>query len=80
MNGRSAIRATVAALALLAVVGTAAHAEFASGIQATGPYDGIKGNQGIRTDPMHRASIAFAHPVQADVGAPDGDFVATGTY
>jgi hypothetical protein len=42
--------------------------------------DGIKGNQVIKTDPATVDDVGYAHPVQLDVGAPGGDFVAIGTF
>jgi hypothetical protein len=45
----------------------------------SGIYDGFKGLQEIRTDPATVTGVGYVHPVQADVGALGGDFVAVGT-
>lgn len=41
--------------------------------------DGLKGNQGIRTDPATVFGTGFVHAAQIDTGAQGGDFVAIGT-
>lgn len=58
---------------------SAANAEFAAGIKGAGNYDAILATQEIRTDPATVSGVGYVHPVQADVGAPGGDFVAIGT-
>lgn len=45
----------------------------------TSAIDGVKGNQGIRTDPVTVNFVGFVHPTQVDTGAAGGDFVAIGT-
>jgi hypothetical protein len=42
-------------------------------------FDGLRGNQGIRTDPATVQGVGFVHTAQLDVGAVGGDFVAIGT-
>jgi hypothetical protein len=58
-----------------------ATADFATARRTSGSaiYDGIQGNQGIRTDPATVVGVGYVHPIQADVGAVGGDFVAVGT-
>ena len=58
----------------------------ASGLEQTFGYrssssnfDGMKGRQGIRTDPSTVNGVGYVHPSQMDIGAEGGDFVAIGT-
>ncbi len=67
------------ALFLVVAAVTPVHGEFAAGIKAAGDYDGLSTYQEIRTDPATVSGIGYVHPVQVDVGAAGGDFVAIGT-
>ena len=52
----------------------------AAAIRAVSPvYDGLRGNQGIRTDIATVAGITYVHITQADIGGYGNDFVAIGT-
>jgi len=48
-------------------------------VAASASIDGVKGNQGIRTDPPTVAGIGFVHAAWIDTGGPSGDFVSIGT-
>lgn len=71
------------ALAVAAALATApaAFAEVArSQINAGSPiYDGLKGNEAMRTDWATVTGVGYVHPAQADIGPAGGDFVAIGT-
>lgn len=43
-------------------------------------YDGLRGNQNIRTDPATIVGIGYVHQTQVALGDMTGDFVAVGTY
>lgn len=69
----------VASLSLSAVPATLA-TEQAGAIRAiTNGIDGLKGVQGIRTDPATVNGVGYVHPTQIDTGPLSGDFVAIGT-
>lgn len=79
---RRAIAAVFAIAAPLFVAATVDANELAYSFrsQSSAVYDGIRGNQGIRTDPATVSGITYAHPVQLLLGVATGDFVAVGTY
>lgn len=68
-------------LALIALTGGAASAEFAAAYRQgpVGTYEGIKGVQGIRTNPATVVGVGYVHPTQVDTGSPGGNFIAIGT-
>ena len=81
MNLNVMWRGLVGAVILSLAISQIAIADFATA-RRTDPsaiYDGITGNQGIRTDPATVVGVGYVHIVQADVGAGGGDFVAIGT-
>lgn len=67
------------ALVLVLIVVARVNGEAAAGIKSAGNYDGLLATQEIRTDPATVSGIGYVHPVQVDVGAAYGDFVAIGT-
>ena len=73
-----ATSAVTALCALLTSGSFALGSEHASGtIWAGSPiYDGLKGNQAMRSDLATVTGVGYGHPAQADTGAPGGDFVA----
>jgi len=65
---------------LLAIaVATSVNAEFSVGYRYGGAYSGLKGTQGIRTDPATVVGVGYVQITQLDTGATGGDFVAIGT-
>lgn len=56
--------------------------EFSVGqrVQSSANLDGLRGNQGIRTNPGTVSGVSFVHPTQMDIGSQGGDFLAIGTY
>ena len=53
---------------------------FSYKLETVAIYDGLRGNQNIRTDPATVANIAYVHQTQVDLGDSTGDYVAIGTY
>lgn len=82
MRRTNVFRALAAAVVLVVASQSAASAnEFAMNASPIDVLvDGVKGNQGIRTDPTTVNGISYVHPTQIDIGAANGDFVAVGTY
>jgi hypothetical protein len=66
---------------VLVLVAGAAHAEQVAGYKnnTSSNFDGLKGNQFIRTNPATVNGIGFVHTAQLDVGPSGGNFVAIGT-
>lgn len=62
--------------------GAAAVNEFSAGyrVRSTADLDGVRGAQGIRTSPGTVNGVAYAHPVQMDVGSQGTSFIGIGTY
>lgn len=80
---RRVVSSLVAAMVAVLLVSGPVLAEFAVAIQAASggtSFDGLKGNQNIRTDLATITGSAWVHPTQVDVGSAGGDFVAIGTY
>jgi hypothetical protein len=71
----SALAGTVA----VALFATSANAEWCLGDHNTPLIDGLKGNQGIRTDPATVSGVSFVHTAQVNIDVA-GTFVAIGTY
>ncbi len=63
-------------------VATAAQGEYEAGDResAPGTFDGYRGNQGIRTNPITTPGVAYVHPNQVDFADGPSDFLAVGTY
>lgn len=83
MTGNRRTRTITSILALALIAGVQpAYGEVAVGYRliATADMDGIRGNQGIRTDPATVGGIGYVHPVQADIGSAGNSFLAIGTY
>ena len=75
MRHRLAVLFSVLGLVLAQPV----HASEFACAQRVALVDGVKGNQGIRTDPATVNGVGYVHPVQIDTGGAGGDFVAIGT-
>lgn len=75
----------VSLLCLTLCVGFASSAaavnEFSAGIRLSSGADlvGVRGNQGIRTNPGTVNGVVYVHPTQMDVGSIGASFVAVGT-
>lgn len=55
--------------------------EFSVGVRSSSGADlvGLRGNQGIRTNPGTVNGVVYVHPTQMDVGSVGASFVAVGT-
>jgi len=78
VHTRRLLAAPLAVLLTIAAA-TSVSAEFSVGYRFGGAYSGLKGTQGIRTDPPTVVGIGYVHITQLDTGAAGGDFVAIGT-
>ena len=75
--------ASLSLITLLALSSSAAAInEFSAGlrVRSSADLDGLRGNQGIRTNPGTVSGVSYVHPTQMDVGSPGDSFVAVGTY
>ncbi len=77
----SRVLVVVGCVAVVLGVSTVARAEMAAGerFSAPGTFDGVRGNQDIRSDLPTVVGVGYVHPVQMDIGILGGDFVAIGT-
>ena len=83
--GRAGRFGTVVALSLISLLLIAPSAlsrEFATGRRtaSAADLDGLRGNQGIGTDPATVNGVGYNHITQMDVGSIGASFVAVGTY
>lgn len=69
---------------LLALPSTASAVinEAAAGFRAlsSADLDGVRGQQGIRTNPGTVSGVSYVHQTQLDIGSSGASFVAVGTY